>query len=70
MMTMRSAALAAALALLSGSLRALAQEVPTVVDGDTIKFGHQRVRLCGSMPRSCGKFARASLPAAQARHDR
>jgi endonuclease YncB( thermonuclease family) len=32
---------------LLASLQAFAQEVPQVVDGDTLKFGHQRVRLYG-----------------------
>jgi endonuclease YncB( thermonuclease family) len=53
-------------------LPALAQEVPQVVDGDTLKFGHQRVRLYGidapELHQTCdggtwaaGKLARAAL---------
>lgn len=34
-------------ALLVTTLPALAQELPAVVDGDTLKFGKQRVRLYG-----------------------
>lgn len=68
----RSAALAVVSALFLGSLQALAQEVPKIVDGDTLKFGHQRVRLYGidapELHQTCdggtwaaGKLARDAL---------
>jgi endonuclease YncB( thermonuclease family) len=67
---MRSALLFAALLL--ASLQAFAQEVPQVLDGDTLKFGKQRVRLYGidapELHQTCdggtwaaGKLAREAL---------
>jgi endonuclease YncB( thermonuclease family) len=63
--TMKGVALTMVLAV--AALPAFAQEVPVVVDGDTLKFGKQRVRLYGidapELEQTCdgGKWAAGKL---------